>query len=100
MTSIRKLLVCSMLPFAFAAGTAAHAEGIGRSGTYVRPPNAEMTVAMDTLSPGEREQYAQIESRMMQAQIDHDQAVMQEDIRYRQVMMDMQNQLLKLYRGH
>jgi hypothetical protein len=36
---------------------------------------------------------------MMQAQMEHDQAVMQTDAKYQESMMEMQMQLLALYRG-
>lgn len=100
MFTTRKLMMCAMVPLLLAIGTAANAQGIGRSGTYVRPPNAEVVISMDKLTPGQREQFVQIKTKMMQAEMEHEQAVTQMDVKYQLAMMEMQKQLMDLYRGH
>lgn len=57
-----------------AGAPSAKAQGIGRSGSYVRPPNADSVISMDKLLPLQRDQFMQIRTRMMQAEMEHEQA--------------------------
>jgi hypothetical protein len=54
----------------------------------------------DKLTPEQRDQFVRIKTKMMQAQMEHGQAVTQMDMKYAQAMMEMQKQLMDLYRGH
>jgi len=97
MKSIRKVLLCGMLPFVLAAG-AAHAQGIGRSGTYTMPPNWGMM--MDKLTPEQRSQAIDIQEKMMKMDMEHQQASAQMEMKYAQSMMQLQTELLDLFKGH
>ena len=99
MFTTRKLMTCALLPLVLAFGATADAQGIGRSEMSVGPSSTAVVISMDKLTPGQRDQVVQIKSRMMQAQMEDDQAVMQTDAKYQQSMMEMQMQLLALYRG-
>jgi len=66
---------------------------------YVRPPNADVVISMDKLSPSQRDQFVQIKTKTMQIEMEHEQAVAQMDMKYQQSMMEMQRQLMELFRG-
>ena len=97
MKSIRRVLLCGMLPFVLAAG-AVHAQGIGHSGTYTMPPNWGMM--MDRLTPEQRSQAIDIQEKMMKMDMEHQQASAQMEMKYAESMMQLQTELLDLFKGH
>jgi hypothetical protein len=66
---------------------------------YVRPPNADVVISMDKLSPSQRDQFVQIKTKTMQIEVEHEQAVAQMDMKYQKSMMEMQRQLMELFPG-
>ena len=97
MNSIRKVILCAMLPLALVTGLA-HAQGIGHSGTYLMPPNYGMM--MDKLTPEQRTQAVNIQQKMMQMEMEHQDAMSHMEMKHEHEMMQMQNQLLDLFKGH
>ncbi|MGF6638264.1 hypothetical protein OKW30_006006 [Paraburkholderia sp. Clong3] len=97
MKPIQKVILYGMLPFVLAAG-AAHAQGIGRSGTYTMPPDWAMM--MDKLTPEQRSQAIDIQEKMMKMDMEHQQAMAQMEMKHAQAMMQLQTQLLDIFKGH
>jgi hypothetical protein len=97
MKTIRKIILCAMFPLSIAAGSV-HAEGIGRSGTYLMPQDYQMM--MDKLTPEQRTQAINIQQKMMQMEMDHQEAMSQMEMKHERKMMQMQSQLLELFKGH
>jgi hypothetical protein len=97
MKSLRKIFLCGAIPLLLAAGSA-HAQGIGHSGMYVRPPNWDMM--MEKLTPEQRSQAIDIQMKMMKMEMDYEQAKAQMEMKHAAEMMQMQTQLLQLYKGH
>jgi hypothetical protein len=97
MKTIRKIILCAMVPLSMAAGSA-HAQGLGRSGTYLMPQDYHMM--MDKLTPEQRTQAINIQQKMMQMEMDHQEAMSQMEMKHEHEMMQMQNQLLDLFKGH
>jgi hypothetical protein len=62
------------------------------------PPNWGMM--MDKLTPEQRGQAIDIQEKMMKMDIEHQQAAARMDMKYAQVMMQLQTQLLDVFRGH
>ncbi|MGF6920682.1 hypothetical protein [Paraburkholderia sp. 40] len=100
MLTIRKLMMCAAVPLVLAFGATANAQGVGGNEMYVAPSGTEVVIAMDKLAPGQRDQVVQIKTRMMQMEMEHREAIMQVDTKYQRSIMEMQMQLLSLYRGH
>lgn len=99
MKKLHKVILCAMLPLCFVASAAnAGGNGIGLSGSYVRPPNWESM--MDKLTPEQRTKVIDIEQKMMQMQIEHDDAVAKTESQFQHSMMQMEAQLFDLFRGH
>jgi hypothetical protein len=100
MKTVRKIVLCALLPALCAAG-AVHAQGggIGRSGTYGPAWSGDMMLPMDSLSAQKRDQAVQIREKMMQMEMDHEEEMMQTEMKYDQAMMQMHKALLDLYRG-
>jgi TolA-binding protein len=97
MKKVRKLMLCAMLPLCFAA-TAANAQGIGLSGSYVKPPNWESM--MDKLTPEQRAKVIDIEQQMLRMQVDHDDSIAKTEGQYQHAMMQLQDRLFDLFKGH
>ena len=97
MKSIQKIILCAMLPLSLATGFA-HAQGIGRAGTYLMPQDYQMM--MERLTPEQRTQAITIQQKMMQMEMDHKEAMAQMEMKHEHEMMQMQNQLLDLFKGH
>ena len=55
---------------------------------------------MDKLTPEQRGQAIDIQEKMMKMDIEHQQAAARMDMKYAQVMMQLQTQLLDVFRGH
>ncbi|WP_341317260.1 hypothetical protein WN982_38900 [Paraburkholderia sp. IMGN_8] len=97
MKSIRTIILCGLLPLALAAGSV-QAQGIGRAGTYVMPPNYSMM--MDKLTPEQRTQAIGIQQKMMQMEMEYQDTMAQMEMKHAHEMMAIQNQLLDLFKGH
>ena len=97
MKSIRALMMCSLLPLALIAGSV-QAQGIGRAGTYLMPPNYGMM--MEKLTPEQRTQAIGIEQKMMQMEMEYQDTMAQMEMKHAHEMMQMQNQLLDIFKGH
>jgi hypothetical protein len=97
MNSLRKILLCGLLPLAFAAGSVHAQGGIGHSGMYTMPPNWGL---MDKLPPEQRTQAIGIQQKMMQMEMDYQDTVAKMEMKHAHEMMQMQNELLNLYKGH
>ncbi|MFM0395030.1 hypothetical protein [Paraburkholderia phytofirmans] len=97
MKTFRKIILWAMIPLSIVAGSA-HAEGIGRSVTYLMPQDYQMM--MEKLTPEQRTQAINIQQKMMQMEMDHQEAVSQMEMKHEREMMQLQNQLLDLFKGH
>jgi len=97
MKSIRAILMCGVLPLALVAGSV-QAQGIGRAGTYLMPP--EYSMMMDKLSPEQRAQAIGIQQKMMQMDMEYHDTMAQMEMKHAHEMMQMQNQLLDIFKGH
>ena len=101
MKTARNAILCAMVPLFCAMGTThAQAQGIGRSGSYMPWWDSPVTMSMDKLTAEQRSEMVQIKGKMMQMTMEHEQAMTKMDMQYMQSMMDLQKQLLDLYRGH
>ncbi|MFP3557344.1 hypothetical protein SB861_42650 [Paraburkholderia sp. SIMBA_049] len=98
MFTTRKLMTCALVPLVLAFGATADAQGIGRSELSVGPSSTAVVVSMDKLTPGQRDQAVPIKTKMIQIEMEHEQAVAQMDMKYQQSMTEMQRQLMELYR--
>jgi GTP-binding protein EngB required for normal cell division len=54
---------------------------------------------MDKLTPDKRQQAIAIQQKMMQMQMEHDDQMTQMEMKYRHGMMQLQSQLLDIYKG-
>ena len=97
MKSIRAALMCGLLPLALVAGSV-QAQGIGRAGTYLMPP--EYSMMMDKLTPEQRAQAIGIQQKMMQMDMEFQDTMAQMEMKHAHEMMQMQNQLLDIFKGH
>jgi hypothetical protein len=96
MRSIRKIMLCGLVPLALAAGSV-HAQGIGHNGTYIMPPNWGM---MEKLTPDQRTKAIEIQQKMMQMETEYQDSVAQMEMKHSHEMMQMENELFSLYKGH
>jgi hypothetical protein len=101
MKTVRNAVLCTLIPLMCAVGTA-HAQGggIGHNGSYGPMWDTPVTMSMDKLTPQQRDEVVQIKSRMMQTAMEHEQAMAKMEHDFMQSMMEMQKQLLELFRGH
>nr|WKF59827.1 hypothetical protein HUO10_004338 [Paraburkholderia busanensis] len=97
MKSIRAAVMCCLLPIALTAG-AAHAQGIGHAGMYLMPPNYSMMI--DRLTPEQRTQAITLQQKMMQMDMEYQDAMAQMEMKHTHEMMLVQNQFLDLFKGH
>lgn len=97
MKTIRAAVMCCLLPVVFAVGSA-HAQGIGRAGTYLMPPNYSMM--MDKLTPEQRTQAIGLQQKLMQMDMEYQDTMAQMEMKHMHEMMQVQNQLLDLFKGH
>ena len=101
MKTVRNAILCAVVPLACAIGaTQAHAQGIGHSGTYGTMWDSPVTMSMDKLTAQQRNEVVQIKSRMMQMTMEHEQTMAKMENEFMQTMMDLQKQLLDVFRGH
>jgi hypothetical protein len=101
MKTVRNAILCAVVPLVCAMGaTHAQAQGIGRSGTYGTMWDSPVTMSMDKLTAQQRNEVVQIKSRMMQMTMEHEQAMAKMEMEFMQTMMDLQKQLLDVFRGH
>lgn len=101
MKTVRNTILCALVPLVYAMGaTHAQAQGIGRSGSYMPVWDNPVTISMDKLTEAQRGEVVKIKSRMMQMTMEHEQATAKMEMQFMQTMMDLQKQLLDLYRGH
>jgi hypothetical protein len=96
MRSIQKIMLCGLLPLALVAGSV-HAQGIGHNGTYIMPPNWEM---MNKMSPEQRTKAIEIQQKIGQMEMEYQDTVAQMKMKHAHEMMQMENELLNLYKGH
>ncbi|CAG9242851.1 hypothetical protein [Paraburkholderia caribensis] len=95
MKKLQKALAFGLISSAVFFGSA-HAEGIGRSGTYLTPPTWEM---IDHLPNEQKAKVIEIEQKMMHMEMDYKQAISQMEMRHAQEMMQMETELLNLFKG-
>jgi hypothetical protein len=101
MKTVRNTLLCAVVPLICALGAPhAEAQGIGRSGTYGPWWDSPITMSMDKLTAQQRSEVVQIRNRMMQMTMEHEQAMAKMESEFMQTMMDLQKQLLDVFRGH
>lgn len=96
MKLFRNTTLCALSALILAMSTA-HAQGIGHSGTYLMPPNWEM---MNHLPPDQRTKAIELEQKMMQMEAEYNDSVTQMRMKHEHDMMQMQNELLNLFKGH
>ena len=96
MKLFRNTALCALSALILAAG-AANAQGIGRSGTYLMPPNWEM---MNHLPPEQRTKAIELQQKMMQMAAEYNDSIAQMQMKHEHDMMQMQNELLDLFKGH
>ena len=102
MKTVRNAVLCTLIPLMCTVGTA-HAQGgggIGHSGSYGPWWDTPVTMSMDKLTSQQKDEVIRIKSRMMQTSMEHEQAMAKMENDYMQTMMEMQKQLLELFRGH
>jgi hypothetical protein len=93
MQVIKKIMLCTAVPFLFAIGTApAHA------GARYVPPDAGMS--MDKLTPEQRDQAIEIKEKLMGMEMEYEEALAAMQSKHAHAMMKMEMQLLDLYKGH
>jgi len=99
MKTVRKAVLCALIPLMGAVGTA-HAQG-GIDHNASRGPwwDTPVTSSTDTLTPQQRDEVVKIKSKMMKTAMEHDKAMVKMDSEFMRSMMEMQKQLLELYRG-
>ncbi|MEX3790381.1 hypothetical protein [Paraburkholderia sp. BR14374] len=100
MKTVRNAVLCTLVPLLCAVGTAHAQGGIGHSGSYGPWWDTPATMSMDKMTPQQRDKVVQMEHRMMQTAMKHDQAMAKMESDFMHSMMEMQKQLLELYRGH
>ncbi|MBN3760635.1 hypothetical protein [Burkholderia sp. Ac-20365] len=101
MKTFRNAILCAVVPLACAIGaTHAQAQGIGRSGMYGPWWDSPVTMSMDKLTAQQRNEVVQIKNKMMQMTMEHDQTMAKMEMEFMQSMMDLQKQLLDVFRGH
>jgi hypothetical protein len=101
MKTVRNVILCAVVPLVCAMGaTHAYAQGIGHSGTYGPMWDNPVTMSMDKLTAQQRNEVVQIKSKMMQMTMEHEQAMAKMEMDFMQTMMDLQKQLLDVFRGH
>lgn len=101
MKTVRNALLCAVVPLVCALGaTHAQAQGIGGSGSYGPWWDSPVTMSMDKLTAQQRSEVVQIRNRMMQMTMEHEQAMAKMESEFMQTMMDLQKQLLDVFRGH
>jgi hypothetical protein len=97
MKKVQKMMLYAILPLCFAA-TVASAQGIGLSGSYVRPPNWESM--MEKLTPEQRAKVIDIEQQMLRMQVDHDEEIAKTEGHYQHAMMQLESTLFDIFKGH
>jgi len=101
MKTVRNALLCAVVPLVCALGAPhAQAQGIGRSGSYGPWWDSPVTMSMDKLTAQQRSEVVQIRNRMMQMTMEHEQTMAKMENEFMQTMMDLQKQLLDVFRGH
>ena len=101
MKTVRNTLLCAVVPLVCALGAPhAQAQGIGRSGSYGPWWDSPVTMSMDKLTAQQRSEVVQIRNRMMQMTMEHEQTMAKMENEFMQTMMDLQKQLLDVFRGH
>lgn len=101
MKTVRNAILCAVVPLVCAIGaTHAQAQGIGRSGSYGPWWDSPVTMSMDKLSAQQKNDVVQIRSKMMQMTMEHEQAMAKMEMEFMQTMMDLQRQLMDVFRGH
>lgn len=101
MKHVRNAIACALLPLVCGVGAAhAQGQGIGRNGSYGPSWDTAITMPMDKLTPEQQDHVVQIKAKMMQMEMDHQEAMGKMEMQFEQSMMQMQKQLLEVFRGH
>src|SRR5260221_3905732 len=99
MKNVRNAIACALLPLVCGVGAVhAQGQGIGHNGSYGPPWDTGITMSMDRLTPEQQDRVIQIKTKMMQMEMDHQEAMTKMEMQFEQTMMPLRKQLLEVFR--